>query len=119
MTSRVASQLPLLPALAAAFLPKCPVCLGAYAGVLGALGVQLVPLTTIWPMTWALLGLGLGFIAYRSIRRRRMLPLALATVAVGALVAGRVGHERPALAVAGLALFFVASLWNARPRAAG
>jgi hypothetical protein len=59
----IRSLAPALPAIAAALLPKCPLCLLA---ITSAIGVPMVP---IWPLRIFLLALAIA--AFVLLRRRR------------------------------------------------
>jgi hypothetical protein len=88
--------------LGAVLLPKCPLCLAAYGGALGALGagtsVLLVPFIC----------LAVGLVLMGAIRRRDG-KSAVAAVAGGALVvAGRMALHQPVITAIG-ALTLIAS----------
>src|SRR5689334_10059242 len=73
----------LLPALLIAALPKCPLCLLAYAGVVGSIGLDPI-LYRAWllPLTLVFAAAALMMLAYRAPRRHGYRPLLLGVVAV-------------------------------------
>lgn len=117
--TRWRSSVAMLPALAAAFLPKvaCPACWPAYAGVLGALGLGfLMETAVLLPLTALFLGLAVGALAFRAQRRRGYRPFLLGTIAATIVLIGKFSFERDEAMYAGLGLLVVASLWNSWPR---
>lgn len=110
-------NLALVPALLIAALPKCPLCLLAYAGVLGSLGLDPI-LYRAWllPVTLAFAAAALVMLAYGAPRRRGYRPLLLGALAVAMIVAGKFSFESVPLLVAGMALLLAASVWNSWPK---
>ena len=111
----------LLPAaagsLAAAALPKCPLCLLAWAGVAGSAGFARAYGAWLLPATAALLALTVLALALSG-RSRGYGPAALALVASAAVLAGKFRLDQPAALYAGLAALAAAALWGAWPRRA-
>jgi hypothetical protein len=107
----------LLPALLIAALPKCPLCLLAYAGVVGSLGLDPI-LYRAWllPLTLAFAAAALIMLAYRAPRRRGYGPLLLGAAAVAMIVAGKFLLDFLPLLVAGMLLLLAASVWNSWPK---
>ena len=107
----------LLPALLAAALPKCPLCLLAYAGVAGSVGLDPI-LYRAWllPLTLTFAAVALMMLAYRAPRRRGYRPLLLGAVAVAMIVAGKFILDFLPLLVAGMVLLLAASVWNSWPK---
>ncbi len=108
--------LALLPSVGVAVLSKftCSVCLGAYAGVLGSLGVGFVATDAglAW-LTAGLLTLGVAGVAWSTRRHRHLGPLGLMLLGSGVLLLAR--QDQPsslALLVVGAVLAFTGSLWN-------
>jgi len=108
----VAAHLPLVPAIALALVPKCPLCFGAWFGFLSALGVA-SRLGSAWqmPLLLAFLSVALGSLAVRAGRRRDYRPLLLGAVGAIALLWGRYAAG-PVLLYAGVGLLTGASLWS-------
>jgi len=109
---RVGAHLPVLPAIALALLPKCPLCLGAWFGFLGAFGVG--PwLGSAWQMSLGLVfvSVALASLAIRACRSCDPRPLLLGTVGAAVLLWGRHGAEW-FLLCGGLGLLIGASVWS-------
>jgi hypothetical protein len=107
----------LVPALLVAALPKCPLCLLAYAGVLGSLGLDPI-LYREWllPTTLVFAAAALAMLAYRAPRRRGYRPLMLGVAAVTMIVTGKFIFDLVALLAAGMVVLLVASVWNSYPK---
>lgn len=119
--------------LLVALLPKCPLCIGAHAGVLGAMGIGQGAQAAAWmrPLVVVSVLAVLALLARRVRMRGGAGPLVVAAIG-GALVLLEIFHEHaPAhahhgggdahsavLTWSGVALLFAGSLWNAWPRAA-
>lgn len=104
------AHLPLLPAIALALLPKCPLCLGAYLGAVGCLGA--VP--------WLSGGCGLllealvaslavGAIAVRGARRGDSWAVLGGFTGCAVMLAGKVADAR-SVAIAGALLLGAAAV---------
>lgn len=107
----------LLPALLIAALPKCPLCLLAYAGVVGSIGLDPI-LYRAWllPLTLVFAAAALMMLAYRAPRRHGYRPLLLGVVAVAMIVAGKFILDFLPLLVVGMVLLLAASVWNSWPQ---
>jgi len=106
-----------IPGIGAVFLPglTCPACWPAYAGVLGSLGLGFVNYTPwLLPLTAVLMGAALLPLGLGARTRGDYRPLILGIVAAAVLMIGRFALESDGVAVAGVALFVGASLWNTR-----
>ena len=103
----------LLSTLAIAALPKCPMCLAAYGGLLTSLGSSSW-LTAIWglPLTAAALLVTLGTLAFSARRRRRYGPLLLAGLGASTLLLGKFLFDAPSAVYAGASLLAAALVWN-------
>jgi mercuric ion transport protein len=108
--------LTVLPAIGLALLPKCPICVAAYLGVLGSLGIG-AWLRAAWlPLAAASLLVAIGALGVRARHRRGYGPLFLGMLAGATLFAGKfVFDPRPALVAAGAALLIAAAVWNTWP----
>jgi hypothetical protein len=104
-------HLSLLPALALALAPKCPLCLAAWFGVAGLWGADRW-LEPLWgpPMVAGLLSITLGALALRAWRQRDLRRLLMGLVGVVALVVGKFALEASWLLYAGLGMLIAASL---------
>jgi hypothetical protein len=107
----------LLPALLIAALPKCPLCLLAYAGVVGSVGLDPI-LYRAWllPLTLMFAATALIMLAYRAPRRHGYRPLLLGVAAVAMIIAGKFILDFLPLLVVGMVLLLVASVWNSWPQ---
>lgn len=113
-SSRYASAAPTLAAgLLVAILPKCPICLAAYLGVLSGFGIELSAPAALWPLAWAMFGVALFFLAFRAIRKRRFGPIALSLAGATLMVLGRVVTGSSALLWLGFAVFAAGPVWSA------
>jgi hypothetical protein len=112
----------LLPAVAAALLPKltCPACWPAYAALLGALGIGFVNYTPyLLPATGLFVAFALGVLAYGAKARRGYGPLWLGMAGGVGILVGKFWFESDPALFAGIGLLAGASLWNAWPRGPG
>ena len=115
MAKEWTKSLATIPGALVALLPTatCPACLGAYAGLVSALGVGfLFKQQVLLPLIGAFLLLGLvGAIVSRR-RHRRSGPLVL-TICGSLLVAlGRITWNVPVIVYTGAFILAVASVWN-------
>ncbi len=108
-------HLPLVPAFALVLLPKCPLCLAAYLGVLGSLGAgSWVHRAWGLPLGAALLALALGALALRALRSRDYRPALVGLAGAAALLGGKFVLDTPPLLYAGAAALAFASMWSVR-----
>lgn len=117
--SRFKTQLPVIPAILFALLPKlaCPACWPAYAGLLSAFGMGfLVRTEYLLPATAAFLAIAFAGLWYRAEARRGLRPLCLGVLGGTALLIGKFWIESGPLFYAGLLTLVGASLWNTWPR---
>ena len=115
MKRRLGQILTSLPSILLPLLPKgaCPLCLGAYGGVLSALGLGFLATDRVLaPLIVGALGISVGSVAFTTIGHRRWGPLSASVIGACAVVAGRLVWNVPALLYGGLSLLFIASLWN-------
>jgi hypothetical protein len=112
--ARASEHLPLIPAIALVLLPKCPLCIAAWFGILGYLGASSW-LSAMWgaPLAVGLLSFAVGALALRALRRRDPRPLLVGTLGAAAILIGKDMMDASPLLYAGLALL-VASFWNSR-----
>jgi len=101
-----------LSALGVALLPKCPMCMMAYASFFGGLGVEGLPLGQAWPVAVGLMGISLGLTGYRAWRRARLPRFAVAVLGAAVLVLGRWLDAPRAVAVVGFVLLGAGLLWT-------
>jgi protein SCO1/2 len=110
-----------LPAGAASvlivLLPKCPLCLWAYASALGVTGLQLAPHRAwLLPAAIVLVLTHLLMMGRRAARARRRLPLCVSAAGTLALIAGTIVWELPLLSAAGAAATIAGAVMNAMPQ---
>ena len=87
-----------------ALLPKCPLCLGAYASALGIAGLQLAPYRAwLLPLALTLVLAHLAVLCRRATRTRRFAPVAVSAAGTLVLIAGS-AWSMPALSFTGAAL---------------
>jgi hypothetical protein len=118
------SRLLLISSLALALAPKCPLCLLAYAGLVGssvtlAWSVSAAYSQWLAPLTAACLALSVGGIAIQARHRREIGPAVLALAAAAAIYAGKFHLDQKAFVYTGMAALAGAAVWGSRPRPAG
>jgi hypothetical protein len=114
-------RLSLLPALGVALLPKCPLCWAAYTGAFASSGLGIAP-ERLAAVRWALvaaLAVALAGILWRSVRLRRPGPAVAATLAVAAVLAGRLALDSTAVTALGLVLLAATAVASSWPRRRG
>lgn len=106
-------RLPLLPAIALVVLPKCPLCLAAWLGIVGS------PRSNSWlsvmcgtPLALGLLSFALAALALGARHRRDPRPLLVGMLGAAALLASKSLMDQPLLMYTGLGLFAGASFWS-------
>jgi len=110
-------SLAVIPGLFGAALPKCPLCLLAYAGALNALGFSPSSYRTwIAPITFVLLSAALAMLLVRASRRRGLGPFVLGLIAVVVITEGKFDHDDASLVYLGMSLLLAASIWNSWPK---
>lgn len=103
-----AALLPLLPTA------TCPACLGAYAGLVSALGIGfLFKAGVLIPLIIVFLSVGIASAVLSFRKHRHIAPLTATLMGTGAVLAGRLVWNMPSLLYAGVVLLAAASLWNA------
>ncbi len=107
-----------LAALPAAFLSllpavTCPACLGAYAGLLSALGLGfLVRSTVLEPLLISTLLIGLASILWSTLSHRSPWPLALTLLGDLTVIIGRYVLSSQEMQWFGFPLILGGALWN-------
>src|SRR5690348_8143199 len=102
---RVRKLLPVLPAFVLVVLPKCPLCLLAWFGILGSMEVNSW-VNDIWgtPLAFGLLSVAVCVLLLRARRNRNWRPFVLGLLGSAALLAGKCLIDAPPLVYAGLGL---------------
>jgi hypothetical protein len=114
---RVGGLMPTLPAVALVLLPKCPMCLMAWFGLMGAF--DLSPwVTRLWgmPLSLTLLGMAMAALLMRARRCRDWRAAALGLAGSLLILSGRFLLETPVLLYGGLIILALATLWSTRLR---
>lgn len=106
-------QLRLLPAVILVLLPKCPLCLAAWFGMLGSVGAS-AWLRAVWgmPLAAALLGVAVLSLVPAARDSRDWRPMLVGILSAAAVFAGKYAIDQPILVGAGLVLFIASSLWS-------
>lgn len=103
----------ILPAFAAALVPKCPLC---WMAILSSLGLgTAIGAAWLQPLTLFFLVVALGAIAYRARRRRAYGALILGISAAIVIYISKFVFGLDSGAYLGGAALMGASLWNSRP----
>jgi hypothetical protein len=103
-------------ALGIALLPKCPMCLAAYLGLFGALGLgAMAGLGWVQPLLIACLIAGAVVAGIGAGRRHAYGPCLVGACAVAAILLGVRLVESPPVVYSGLFALAVALLWERRP----
>ena len=109
-----------LPGIGVSLLPKivCPACWPAYAGLLSALGLGFIPLSTkhLLPLTAVFLVVAVAALGLRARQRRGYYPMLLGVVASVVVLYGKFSLESNLVMYAGLAALIAASVWNTWPQ---
>jgi|HubBroStandDraft_6_1064221.scaffolds.fasta_scaffold441888_2 hypothetical protein len=113
------ARLPLVSALALAALPKCPLCVAAYLGVVGSFSSAALGAAWGAPLTAVLLAAALAAPVMRAWRRRGVLPLVAGVAGALALVLGKFAVGSVLLVAAGAVILAAAAVWSARSPSPG
>jgi hypothetical protein len=109
----VRRYLPLAPTIALVLLPKCPLCVAAYFGLVGSLGAGSW-LLAAWglPLGAGLLALTLGALTLRARRSRDYRPPLVGLAGAASLLAGQFVLDAQPLHYAGVGILIGATLWS-------
>lgn len=115
------TRLLLVSSLALALAPKCPLCLLAYAGLLGSSASLAWSVTSTYgrwlePVTVAFLALSVGGLAVQARLRHEIGPAVLALIAAAIIYAGKFHFDQKAFVYAGMAALAGAAVWASWPR---
>lgn len=111
------SQTSLAPALLAAILPKCPLCLMAYAGILGIFGID--PFLygfCVLPAAIFFSAFTLVILFFQARRNRRVLPLFPSLAAVSFILLDKFYLNSNWMIYLGVAALLVFSVWLSIPK---
>lgn len=107
-------NLALVPAVAAAAVPKCPLCM---MGIMSSVGLgTIVKASLLAPLTLAFLVVAVGALGLRARRRRGYAPFFLGAAAAAAVMLGKYQFNYDPVVYAGAALLVGVSLWNGWPK---
>lgn len=124
---RIRRLLAPLPTVGVALLPKvaCPACWPAYAGALGAIGLDgLLEESLLKPLTLVFVGVAVAIAVLRAWQRSRRsqqglanwAPVLLTMTAGTAIALGKFIYDSEGLLYAGVAGFISSSFWTRRQR---
>ncbi|HLM60408.1 MAG TPA: MerC domain-containing protein [Pyrinomonadaceae bacterium] len=107
-------NLAIFPALAAAAMPKCPLCLATISSTIG-IGVVI---ETGWllPLMLAFLAVSTGTLAFRARRRRGYNPFFLGITGAAFVLGGKFYFDNTTLVYLGAVLLAGATIWNSFPK---
>jgi hypothetical protein len=104
-------HLPLLPALAVAVIPKCPLCWAAWVGVATTLGLGRIGYQAwLLPAMAAFLGVVLTTLAWRDWRQRQFATAILLLLGGSLVIGGRLAFEYSPALYAGLSVLVVVTI---------
>lgn len=95
-------QLPLLPAIALVLLPKCPLCLATWFGIVGSVGASWLNAAWGTPLAAGLLSFAAGSLALRARRTRDRRPALVGLLGAAALLTGKCLTDEPLVLYTGL-----------------
>lgn len=110
----------LISSLALALAPKCPLCLLAWAGLLGSSATLAWSVSSTYgqwlePLTAVCLALSAGGLAVQARRRRKVGPAVLALAAAASIYAAKFHLDQQAFVYLGMAALAGAAVWGSRP----
>ena len=112
--ARSASWASVASGVAAVLVPKCALCVAAYASALGALGLgPAAHERLVEPLLALSVAVSLGLVLVLSARRRDVQTPVVAALGAALIAAGRYTLEWPAVTALGAALLVAAALVNA------
>ena len=104
----------LVPTVAAAILPKCPLCL---MSVMSAVGLSSsIKASWLLPLTLFLLFTAIAALAFQARRRRSYSSFLLGVIAAAIIISGKFYADNNLLIYSGVAILVAASLWSNRPK---
>lgn len=111
--AEIGEHIPLASAILIALLPKCPLCLAAWLGIIGSTSISSW-VNRVWgaPLTAGFLSIAIGTIARRAWHRSDSRPLWLGLLGGAALLYGKCIVNVSLLLFAGLGLMIVAAFWR-------
>lgn len=99
-------------AIGVVLLPKCPMCLMAYASMFSGLGVERLPLNRAWPLLAAVMASSLALTGYRAWRRQRLPRFAVALLGALTMTAARWFDAPRAVALLGFVVLAAGLTWT-------
>lgn len=102
--------LTLVPTVAAAIMPKCPLCL---MGMMSAVGLS-YSMKAFWllPLTLFFLFTAIAALAFQARRRRSYSTFLLGVMAAAIIISGKFYAENNLLIYSGVAILVATSLWS-------
>ena len=98
-----------LPALAVVLLPTCPVCLGAYLGVMSSVGLTIGP-TLVHPLLVGTLFVSLVITSRDAVHRRRLVAAAAIVAGASLVILGKYAEGAEQWSNGGLVLLVIGAL---------
>lgn len=90
LCSSVRTGSSLLPAIALAVLPKCPLCLAAYGSALAAAGLNTsAHYEFVQPLVWGIMALSTLILIFGAAKRKDLITIFTYLAGVGILMAGK------------------------------
>lgn len=106
-----------LPGIITVLMPKCSMCVAAYAGLLSVAGIGLMDYSAyLLPLSILFLTLSLAALVFRAKQRWGYKPFLLGLAAVFLMMLGRFQMDSSFVLYLGIFLLLAASLWNGWPR---
>jgi len=106
-----------LPGIGIALLPKCPMCLGLFGGVITTLGINFSQYKEyLFPVTVLCLLIATASFIYGAKERNGYGPLLVGLLASAIILIGKFYFAINAMLYTGIVLLIVASIWNTWPR---
>lgn len=110
-------NLTVVPALIVVALPKCPLCLIAYASILGSIGLGTSHYQTwLFTATLLFLALAIAMLALRARRRHGYGPFFLGAAAALIVILSKFYIHYEPIVYIGMASLLGASVWNSWPK---
>jgi mercuric ion transport protein len=106
-----------LPGIAILFMPKCTMCIAAYAGILSAMGIGIFDYPRyLFSLTLVFLCFSLFALFYRANERWGFTPFIAGVAAALFIVLGKFYYNSEFSLYPGVFLLVCASLWNCWPK---
>ncbi|MCI4669589.1 MAG: hypothetical protein MRZ79_15750 [Bacteroidia bacterium] len=109
---KVKWDLSMLPAIGLVFLPKCPLCWAAYAGIFSGIGLDKLGYQSWWlPFLVALFSAFVGWGVWKSFRKKNYSYILLITIGACCVLCGKLLFDFASLMHIGIGFLFLALIW--------